>query len=224
MLRPQRALIYTVITLLIGLACVVPFSGCGGGGGNGGNGGNGGGGAADVTGRVVDDGTLEGVVGAGVSVGGSQAIMGSNGFFTATGVRSGTVTFTVNAANYDTLNESRTLVSGSNNISAAPFFLVPTRLAGRGNVSGMVQTLGGASVGGAIVTIQASGGAFTGQSKTTGRFTVYNVRLGPGSVSAVGSRGEGTYGPVLIPDGINSAQQDIGTIRLTTGPPPPPPF
>ncbi len=219
MLRPRRALIYTAITLVIGLACVVPFSGCGGGGGNGGNGG---GGAADVTGRVVDDGTLEGVVGAGVSVGGSQATTGSNGFFTATGVRSGTVSFTINAATYDTLTQSRTLTSGTNNISAAPFFLAPTRFGSRGAVSGTVQTMGGASVGAATITIQASGVTFTSQSKTNGTFTVYNVPFGPGSLSAVGSQGEGTYGPVGIT--VDEPQEDRGIIKLTTGPPPPPPF
>ncbi|MFQ5811316.1 MAG: hypothetical protein ACE5JM_16990 [Armatimonadota bacterium] len=219
MLGTREAAFYAAIILVIGIACVVPFSGCGGGGGGGG-----GGGSADVTGRVLDDGTLAAVPTATVSVSGRQAVTNINGFFVITGVQTGSPAFTISAVTYDTLNSPPPipLGPGPNDISATPFFLRPTLLVGRGAVSGTVQTLGGAPVGNASVSVQAGGQPFTAKSKTSGGFTVYNVLFGPGSLSAVGSLGEGTYGPAGIT--VDQPQENVGVIKLTTGPPPPPPF
>jgi hypothetical protein len=218
MLGARRAAFYTAIILIIGIACVVPFTGCGGGGG-------GGGGSADVTGRVLDDGTLDAVSGATVSVSGRNAVTNINGFFVISGAQTGSPAFTINAASYDTLNSPPPvpLAPGANDISATPFFLQPTRLgSNRGAVTGIVQTLGGAPVGNASVSVQAGGQPFTAKSKTSGGFTVYNVLFGPGSLSAAGSLGEGTYGPAGIT--VDQPQETVGVIKLTTGPPPPPPF
>ena len=215
MLGSRRALLHMAIILVIGIACVVPFAGCGGGGGGGGDGGS-----ANVSGRVLDDGTLNPVIGATVNAGGGQTTTGAGGLFTLTGVSTGTVSFTVNAGAYDQLVESRTLFSGANN--AGDFFLKPTRLSStRGHVGGTAQTLGGAPVGSASVTVLASSVNFGAKSKTDGSFTVYNVPFGPGSLSAF-EQSAGTFGPAALT--VDQAQESVGIIRLTTGPPPPPPF
>ena len=220
MLGARRVRLYTAIMLVIGLACIVPLSGCGSGGGGGGNGG----GSADVTGRVMDDGNLNPVAGASVSVGGRQTTTtNSSGFFFVTGAQTGTVSFTINATMYDQLVEPRTLFAGSNDLSALPFFIPPARLTStRGHIGGTVQTVGGANVSNASVNVLASSVNFTGRSKTDGSFKVYNVPFGTGSLSALGSQGEGTYGPSAI--SVDQPEESAGIIRLTSGPPPPPPF
>ena len=155
-----------------------------------------------------------------VSASGRQAQTNPSGFFEISGASTGTVSFTVSATMYDTLIESRTLVTGSNDLSSVPFYLHPARLgSNRGSVSGTVQNMSGAPVADATISIQTGGQPFSAKSKTSGAFTVYNVLYGYGNLSAVGSAG--SYGPATI--NVDEPQEVLPSpIVLTSGPPPPP--
>lgn len=223
--RATASAIVAALILVLALSGGVVLIGCSSSpGADGGGGGGGGGGTATVTGSVRHDQTLAPLNGAQVAADG-QAIGTTNalGEFQGGGLTPGSVSFTISLAGFDTLVEARTIVAGANDIRAAPFFLRPTLLPGRGIVTGRVITSGGASVGGATVTVQTteSGVATT---KTDGTFAVYNIPAGNGTLTAQGTANQpGAAGPlsVNVPSG---GTFNAGLIVLSTGPPPPPVF
>ncbi|MGQ9731034.1 MAG: carboxypeptidase regulatory-like domain-containing protein [Candidatus Zipacnadales bacterium] len=200
-----RSATTAMLTAIIALS----VAGCGGGGGNGGT--------ANVTGRVVDDGTLKGIV-AIVRIATKTGVQtGADGRFSIAGLPTGTQTMTVTAEGYETYQETVTLVNGDN--ALGDIYIPPTLRPGRGAITGRVTLASGTAVSGA--QIQAGSAIGVSRSDGTGRFHVYNVPAGTIQVSFYDpGTGASAWKWVTISPGLPPA--DMGTVALSFGPPPPP--
>lgn len=215
---PLRA---AIILVTVGALVVQP--GCGGGGAAGGGGQL----RADVQGRVVDDGTLQPVAGASVSVGG-QSVGTTNalGEFSGQDVPAGDVTFQISLGGYDTLAEQRTLTANQNNdLRSLPFYLALTLSPGQGVVTGYVEDASASAVGSATVTVTPRSNPSAvcqGTSRTDGTFKVYQVLAGTADLAAQGTvsqPGQAWLNGIPVPD---QSSYNVGTLTLSSGPPPPP--
>lgn len=196
-----------LIGVLAALAIVA--SGCGGGGGGGdGNGG----GTATVEGIVCDDGTLQPVAGATVSIGGSQAVTGDDGSFSLQ-AQAGVRTVTISADGYVGSQTSETLSVGANDLGTR--YLQPELQSGYGAVSGTVRSNGT----GASDAIVRSGTA-RATTRSDGSYTAYNVQAGERGLTALSADGTATGSAVAtVEDGSTVTGVDID---LGLAPPAPP--
>lgn len=189
-----------VVSLLLS---TVALMGCGGGGG----------GNTVVTGRVVDDGTLQPLAGARVAVPGDDPVTANAaGEFTIH--VSAPVTLSAAKAGYLTATVEVPDVSGA--YALGDVYLSPSPMVGYGTIRGAV-TLGGLPNAGA--TLQAAGR--TGVSKPDGSYAIHNVLAGDQTIVAQ-SADRRTAGSNV------ATVPDMGTvtayIALTTQPPAPPPL
>ncbi len=174
---------------------------------------SGGAGGVSITGIVADDGTLDPIGGAMVTIGSLTAFTLDNGSFAINGAPAGAVTVYVTKDGYEVGVFPVMLGSGTNNIGT--LYLKPTLQPSCGNVSGTVQE-GSAPVAGAILDC----GGVNARSKADGTFTVYNVPEGEQLLWAQSADGLKTgYRLVDVQAGSTLTGQ---VVFISSGPPPPP--
>lgn len=205
--------------LALAVGGLVACAGCGGGGGGPGVPRRG-----DVQGRVVDDGSLVGVVGASVAINGQNvATTGAGGEFSAQNVPAGDVTFQISHGSYSTLTEDRYLDPNQNtDLRSQPFFLPPALAGGEGIVSGYIRDGSGSPAAGATITVTPRSNPalnLVGISRTDGTFRVYKVPAGIADLVAQGTGGQAWSFGFTVPSG---SSVDVGTLTLSNSPPPPP--
>ncbi len=187
-------------------AGLITGGGCGGGGG-----GTTPSGPATIQGTVVDDGTLQPVAGATVSVGTVSTQTADDGTWQLE-LQAGERTVVVAAEGYDQLQTEVTVQEGENQIGTS--YLQPTVDAGRGVVSGSVGN-GGNAAGARIFS-----GTATATSRPDGTFMIYNLPEGSQTLTAVSADGEAA-GYVLVDVEPDTTTWDV-TIDLNIAPPTPP--
>lgn len=167
---------------------------------------------ATVRGRLRDDGTLQPVAGATVTVSGNTTTSDANGVFSVA-VPAGRHSITITASGYEQLVLNVTLTSGVNNLGTR--YLHPALLPGRGAVRGTVRD-NGSTVGGAMLR---SGGV-QATSKADGTYAMYNLEAGERAITALS--------PDRTATGVAVARVEAGTtitgvnISLALEPPDPP--
>lgn len=198
---------FSMILAMVLILLTVGLVGCGGGGG--------GDNLITVTGRVIDDGTLVGVVGARVvGPGGVQVTTTADGLFTFPGLSNSVASLTIVASNY--LNAVVTVPVGTGDRGVGVVNLQPAPVAGAGNITGVVLEAGSPV---ADAVLQAAG--HQAVSKTDGTFTIYNVPAGLQTLLARSASGlKAASQTVSVPDGSSVST----TVRLTSSPPDPPPL
>jgi len=202
------ALRITIAALLLG-SLTLCLAGCGGGGG--------GNAVATVTGRVVDDGSLDGIASATVRVGDADRdTTGADGRFSVFGAPTGSQTLTITAAGYSTYTDGVWLIEGTNALGT--LYVPPTLQAGTGAITGTLFLSDGTAVGGG--TAQTATASAVTRSDGTGRFTIYNVPAGTPQVNFSDPvSGETAWAYVTVTAG---ATANVGKVTLSSGPPAPP--
>jgi hypothetical protein len=196
-----------IVTVLLCGLLAGGLVGCGGGGE---------GALATVTGRVVDDGSLQAIASAVVRIGSARDTTAADGSFTLTDAPTGVQTLTVSAAGHEAHQEGVNLAGGANVLG---FVYVPPNLPpGTGAVTGTLTLSDGSRVGGAVV--QSATASARSRADGTGRFTLYGVTPGTPQVTfADPASGQSAWRYVPVNAGRVS---DVGQVRLSAGPPPPP--
>ncbi len=192
---------------VLALGALLIVAGCGGGGG-----GTTPGGTATVQGTVLDDGTLQPVPGATITVGSASAISGADGGFTVS-ASAGLRTIIISATGYQQKSFSRTLTEGTNSVGTQ--YLRPVLLSGRGAATGTVTRAGSPAAG---ATLRS--GTAQAVSKSDGSYAIYNLQTGLRAITAISADGRFTG---VATTTINAgATRTAVNISLTLAPPPPP--
>ncbi len=195
--------IRTILVAAVAAACMLAIAGCGGGGGAS---------PATIEGTVLDDGTLEPVAGAQVTVGNASTTTSASGTFSLA-TTSGARSIAVDAAGYEELTLNLSLNPGVN--ARGNIFLAPEMSAGRGAVSGIVTRSGQPAGGASILSGTASATA-----KPDGSYTVYNLPSGTRAITAISADGTATGSATA---NVQAGQVTTGVnVSLSLAPPPPP--
>ena len=192
--------------LIVGfLGFLLGLSGCGSGGGGTGT---------TLHGKLLDDGTLTGIAGATVVAPGGQGITANaDGSFTLGNLAQMPDSLTATAPGYQTLSVTVTEEAKKKGTVGA-LYLKPARVAGTGNISGIVTQAGLPAVG---TSVRAGGKLAV--TKADGTYTVHNVPMGSQAVAATSANGSaGATSSVTV---ISQTTVTVN-LALSTQPPLPP--